>query len=92
MFREIKIASKVSDPFITKFILPEHAEILLLYQEDGKLIAKPDLDENELEEFCYKITDSRQYDYSLTYLLTVSWWRATKGDRRGYRDNAGMGR
>ncbi|WP_366919702.1 hypothetical protein [Brevibacillus laterosporus] len=60
--------------------------MLLLYQEDGKLIPKPDLDENELEEFCYKITDSRQYDYSLTYCGLV------EGDRRGYRDNVGMDR
>lgn len=32
-------------------------------------------EEDELTEFCYRITDSRQFDYA----LTVSWWESRKG-------------
>ncbi|MCR8985860.1 YolD-like family protein [Brevibacillus laterosporus] len=35
------MASKILDPLVTKFILPEHAEMLRQYHEDKKLIEKP---------------------------------------------------
>ncbi|RAP26304.1 hypothetical protein C2W64_01979 [Brevibacillus laterosporus] len=35
------------------------------------------IEEEELAEFCYRISDSRQFDYT----LTINWWKATKGDR-----------
>ncbi|MBM7110584.1 hypothetical protein SAM19_03993 [Brevibacillus laterosporus] len=34
--------------------------------EDKKLIDRPIIEENELAEFCYRISDSRQFDYALT--------------------------
>ncbi|QDX91324.1 hypothetical protein EEL30_02370 [Brevibacillus laterosporus] len=34
-------------------------------------------EEDELAEFCYRISDSCQFDYA----LTINWWKATKGDR-----------
>ncbi|QOS99295.1 hypothetical protein JNUCC42_00335 [Brevibacterium sp. JNUCC-42] len=38
---------------------------------------KPIIEEDVLAEFCYRISDSRQFDYA----LTINWWKATKGDR-----------
>ncbi|QOS97683.1 YolD-like family protein [Brevibacterium sp. JNUCC-42] len=45
--------------------------------EDKKMIEKPIIEEDELTEFYYRISDSRQHDYA----LTINWWKATKGDR-----------
>ncbi|TPG71556.1 YolD-like family protein [Brevibacillus laterosporus] len=45
--------------------------------EDKKLVEKPTIEEDELSESCYRISDSRQFDYA----LTINWWKATKGDR-----------
>ncbi|TPG87916.1 hypothetical protein EEL32_10875 [Brevibacillus laterosporus] len=70
------MASKILDPLVTKFILPEHVEMLRQLHEDKKLIEKPIIEEDELAEFCYRISDSRQYDYA----LTINWWKAIKGD------------
>nr|WP_258399048.1 YolD-like family protein [Brevibacillus laterosporus] len=41
------------------------------------MIGKPIIEEDELSEFCYRIVDSRQFDYA----HTINWWKATKGDR-----------
>ncbi|RFB31659.1 YolD-like family protein [Brevibacillus sp. VP] len=71
------MASKILDPLVTKFILPEHAEMLRQFHEDKKLIEKPIIEEDELAEFCYRISDSHQYDYA----LTISWWKETKEGR-----------
>ncbi|RAP30851.1 YolD-like family protein [Brevibacillus laterosporus] len=38
---------------------------------------KPIIEEDELAEFCYRISDSRQYDYA----ITISWWKETKEGR-----------
>ncbi|AYK08736.1 YolD-like family protein [Brevibacillus laterosporus] len=51
------MASKILDPLVTKFILPEHAEMLRQYHEDKKLIEKPIIEEVELSEFFYRISD-----------------------------------
>ena len=40
------MASKILDPLVTKFILPEHAEMLRQYHEDKKLIEKPIIEES----------------------------------------------
>ncbi|RAP27033.1 hypothetical protein C2W64_01179 [Brevibacillus laterosporus] len=45
------IVSKILDPFLTKFILPEHAQMLFQLHEDKKLIEKLILEEDELAEF-----------------------------------------
>ncbi|TPG69347.1 hypothetical protein EEL31_13020 [Brevibacillus laterosporus] len=50
---------KTLDPLVTKFILPEHAEMLRQLHEDKKLIEKPIIEEDELAEFCYRISNSR---------------------------------
>ncbi|TPG72996.1 YolD-like family protein [Brevibacillus laterosporus] len=71
------MASKILDPLVTKFILPEQAEVLRQLHEDKKLIEKPIIEEDKQAEFCYRISDSRQHDYA----LTINWWKATKGDR-----------
>ncbi|ATO48421.1 hypothetical protein ABD72_13750 [Brevibacillus laterosporus] len=70
------MASKIFDPLVTKFILPEHVEMLRQLHENKKLIEKTDY-KDELAEFCYRISDSRQYDYA----LTISWWKETKEGR-----------
>ncbi|RAP29945.1 hypothetical protein C2W64_02500 [Brevibacillus laterosporus] len=51
------MASKILDPLVTKFILPEHAQMLFQLYEDKKLIEKPIIEENELAELCYRISD-----------------------------------
>ncbi|AIG27480.1 hypothetical protein BRLA_c031680 [Brevibacillus laterosporus LMG 15441] len=63
------MARKILDPLVTKFILPEHAEMLRQYHEDKKLIRKSIIEEDELAEFCYKISDSR---HSMTILLQLA--------------------
>ncbi|ERM16078.1 hypothetical protein [Brevibacillus laterosporus] len=35
------MASKILDPLVTKFILPEHAEMLHQFHKDKKLIENP---------------------------------------------------
>ncbi|MBM7109586.1 hypothetical protein SAM19_02989 [Brevibacillus laterosporus] len=45
------MASKILDPLVTKFILPEHAEMLRQHHEDKKLIEKSIIEEDELAEF-----------------------------------------
>ncbi|WP_232700098.1 YolD-like family protein [Brevibacillus daliensis] len=71
------MASKLDNPTMGRFMMSEHVEALQRMHEDKKLIEKPILEEDELTEFCYRITDSRQFDYA----LTVSWWESRKGNR-----------
>ncbi|WP_309241978.1 YolD-like family protein [Brevibacillus daliensis] len=71
------MASKFEDQFSMNFMLPEHVEVLIQMKEDQKHVEKPVLEDDELTEFCYLITDSRQYDYE----VNVSWRKSTKGDR-----------
>ncbi|MBM7111398.1 hypothetical protein SAM19_04818 [Brevibacillus laterosporus] len=42
------MASKILDPLVTKFILPEHAEILRQIHEEKNLIEKLIIEEDEL--------------------------------------------
>ncbi|AKF95535.1 hypothetical protein [Brevibacillus laterosporus] len=63
------MASKILDPLVTKFILPEHIEMLCQLHEDKKRIAEVD--------FCYRISDH----VSMTMALTISRWKEKKEGR-----------
>ena len=56
---------RLSDPFSMRFVLPEHTELLVRHDLDKSLVSMPDIAEDELDEFHYKIIDSIQYDYAL---------------------------
>lgn len=66
---------KIEDPFVMKWILPEHATALFELSEDKKLVPKSILEEDELQEINFRIIDSIQYDYA----VAIKWWKSTKG-------------
>ncbi|AIG26827.1 hypothetical protein BRLA_c025070 [Brevibacillus laterosporus LMG 15441] len=45
------ISSKILDPLVTKFILPEHVEMLQQFHEDKELIEKPIIEEDGQSSF-----------------------------------------
>ncbi|MGD8188591.1 YolD-like family protein [Brevibacillus ginsengisoli] len=68
------MASKIDDPLISRFMLPEHVKALLELQEDKKLTLQPVLEDDELQSFQYQIMDAARNDYA----ITVTWWVAKK--------------
>ncbi len=66
---------KIEDPFVMKWILPEHASALFELAEEKKLVPQPILEEDELQAINFRIIDSIQYDYA----VVIKWWRSTKG-------------
>lgn len=70
------MASKISNPTVGRFVLPQQRELYLQMREDEKLVPMPVLEQDELESFQYIIRDAAHEDYA----ITVSWWQPTKGD------------
>ncbi|WP_437124737.1 YolD-like family protein [Brevibacillus laterosporus] len=52
----------ILDPLVTKFIFARTCRNITSSSEDKKLTEKPIIKEIEPAEFCYRISDSRQYD------------------------------
>lgn len=67
--------SKLDNPTIGRFVLPQQRELYLLMQEDEKLVPMPVLEQDELESFQYIIRDAAREDYA----VTVTWWQSVKG-------------
>ncbi|WP_309479223.1 YolD-like family protein [Brevibacillus agri] len=70
------MASKISNPTVGRFVLPQQRELYLQMREDEKLVPMPVLEQDELESMQYLIRDSAREDYA----VTVTWWQPTKGD------------
>lgn len=68
--------SKLSNPTLGRFVLPEQRELYLRMKEDEKLVHMPVLEQDELESFQYIIRDSAREDYA----ITVTWWKQVKGE------------
>jgi len=68
---------RIDDPFVMKFILPEHAEMLLDHEFEKTLVAKPIIDDQEFGEMNFKIYDSTQYDYA----VTIDYWVSVRGEK-----------
>lgn len=69
------MASKISNPTIGRFVLPEQRELYLQMQEDETLVTMPVLEQDELESFQYIIRDAAREDYA----VAVTWWQSVKG-------------
>lgn len=67
-------ANKLENPTLTRFILPQHQELLLQMQEDKKLVPMPVLEQDELEAFHYHLLDAGRENYA----VTITWWRHKK--------------
>lgn len=70
------MASKLENPFIMSFILPEHANALYEHQYDKTLDRKPQIDEDDLAAMSEIIYDSIRQDYA----VKVSWFKSYKGE------------
>ncbi|MBY0055002.1 YolD-like family protein [Brevibacillus agri] len=70
------MASKISNPTVGRFVLPQQRELYLQMREDEKLVPMPVLEQDELESMQYLIRDAAREDYA----VTVTWWQPTKGD------------
>jgi len=68
---------RIDNPFSMSFQLPEQRALLAQHERDKQLISMPDLAEDELDEFHYKILDSIQYDYA----LEIDFFAPVKGGR-----------
>lgn len=68
--------SKIDNPTMGRFVLPEQRALYLEMQEDETLVPMPVLEQDELESMQYLIRDAAREDYA----ITVSWWQPTKGD------------
>ncbi|ELK42781.1 hypothetical protein D478_07234 [Brevibacillus agri BAB-2500] len=70
------MASKISNPTVGRFVLPQQRELYLQMREDEKLVPMPVLEQDELESMQYLIRDSAREDYA----VTVTWWQSVKGE------------
>ncbi|MED4783427.1 YolD-like family protein [Brevibacillus choshinensis] len=70
------MASKIENPFVMSFILPEHAAALYEHQYNKKLDKRPPIDEDDLAEMSMVIYDSIRQDFA----VKVSWFKAYKGE------------
>ncbi|GEB35328.1 YolD-like family protein [Brevibacillus parabrevis] len=68
--------SKLSNPTLGRFVLPEQRELYLRMKEDEKLVHMPVLEQDELESFQYQLRDAAREDYA----VTVTWWQSVKGE------------
>lgn len=71
-----KRSSKLTNPTLGRFVLPQQRELYLQMKEDEKLVPMPALEQDELESFQYLIRDAAREDYA----ITVSWWQSVKGE------------
>lgn len=55
----------------SRFVLPEQRELYRLMKEEEKLVDRPDIDEDEFGEMCFRIYDSTQYDYTINVMCFV---------------------
>ncbi|MFP3390578.1 YolD-like family protein [Brevibacillus sp. SIMBA_040] len=70
------MASKIENPLSMRFVLPEQRALYLKMKEEDKLVAMPNIEQDELESFHYLIRDSAREDYA----ITISWWKPIKGE------------
>lgn len=70
------MASKIENPFIMSFILPEHAQALYEHQYNKKLDKRPPIDDDDLAEMSVVIYDSVRQDFA----VNLSWFKAYKGE------------
>lgn len=52
----------------TSFLLPEHVAGIKQFAEESKKVSKPELDEQQLEEFERTICEAMEYNQSLTFV------------------------
>lgn len=71
-----KRSSKLTNPTLGRFVLPQQRELYLQMKEDEKLVPMPVLEQDELESMHYLIRDSSREDYA----VTVTWWQSVKGE------------
>ncbi|MED1954604.1 YolD-like family protein [Brevibacillus centrosporus] len=70
------MASRLENPFITSFILPEHATALYEHQYNKKLDKRPHIDEDDLAAMSEIFYDSINQDMA----IVVSWFKPYKGE------------
>ncbi|EMT54696.1 hypothetical protein I532_03790 [Brevibacillus borstelensis AK1] len=66
------MAKKIDDLFGSmRMILPEYKAEIQRMSADRDLEPRPNVDEADFDEACFRIYDSTQYDYA----ITVKWFR-----------------
>ncbi|QDS35815.1 YolD-like family protein [Brevibacillus brevis] len=71
------MAKKIDNLFGSmRMVLPEHRTELLKHNEERDLIKRPEVDDDDFGEMCFRVYDSTQYDYA----ITVKWFVPTKGE------------
>ncbi|MGG4451047.1 hypothetical protein [Brevibacillus porteri] len=58
----VEMATKIENLFSMRFVLPEQRAMYLQMKEDDKLVAMPNVEQEELESFQYIIRDSARQD------------------------------
>ncbi|MED1951007.1 YolD-like family protein [Brevibacillus centrosporus] len=68
---------KINDLFGSmRMVLPEQKTAILEHKSISGLVERPEVDEDELGEMCFRIYDSTQYDYA----IDVKWFKVSKGN------------
>jgi len=71
------MSKKINDLFGSmRMMLPEHRTAIISHGEESGLQGKPDVDEDDFGEMCFRIYDSTQYDYA----INVKWFQSVKGN------------
>ncbi|MGG1664475.1 YolD-like family protein [Brevibacillus sp. NRS-1366] len=71
------MSKKINDLFGSmRILLPEHRSAIISHGEESRLEKKPDVDEDDFGEMCFRIYDSTQYDYA----INVKWLQSVKGN------------
>ena len=68
---------KMDDLFDVRFLLSEHAELLINPEYEKTLVPKPIVDDQDFGEMNFRIYDSTQYDYP----ITIYYWVSVHGEK-----------
>jgi len=77
---------KIQDPLLSRFIIPEHAEMLIRWEEEKKLIPKPELADDGLEEF-NRVIRSAQFSKEK---VEIVWWKHIRNNGGEYEKTTGF--
>lgn len=81
------MASKVENIFgASRWVLPEQRAAILEHNDTRGLEPRPEIDEEDFGEMCFRIYDSTQYDYA----INVKWFVPVKGDMGSFETAWGV--
>lgn len=81
------MAKKIDNLFASmRMILPEHKAAIVAHEATLGLERRPEVDEDDFGEMCFRIYDSTQYDYA----INVKWFVPQKGDLGTFEEAWGV--